>query len=61
MGSLGRCELINEIVRLCYADGLQPDEKKLREKLIFSPVPDLERILDAFYRFGAREVLCAVE
>ena len=55
--AISKSELINEIVDLCWKEGLYPDEKKLRKRLMAAPTADIERLLDAFYRFGVRNIL----
>lgn len=55
--AISKSELINEIVDLCWKEGFCPDEKKLRKRLMAAPTADIERLLDAFYRFGVRNIL----
>lgn len=55
--SMSSLDMMNEIIRLCYAEGLHPDEDKLRKRLGRASTLEIERLLDAFYRFGVRTIL----
>ena len=53
-----RIELYNEIFRLCEQEGLKPNKQRMQRKMNDYNIEDIERILDAFERFGISAILC---
>lgn len=54
---MNRNEMAKEISKLCKADGIHVDEEKLAELLNRFPETEVERMLEAFYRFGPKDVI----
>lgn len=52
-----RVELYNEIFRLCKKEGLKLNKQRMRSKMNGYNIEDVERILDAFERFGVSAIL----
>lgn len=51
-----RNKLLSELVRLAEEDGLEPNYAKLRQATLKYSTEDIERVVDAFERFGAKNV-----
>ena len=52
-----REELAKEFCELCREDGLQPDEAKINKTFERYSIEQIERLLEACYRFGAATVI----
>lgn len=50
-------EYVKEILRLCAEEGLEANEKKIRETMAKYSNEEIERMLGAFYRFGVKDIL----
>ena len=51
-----RILLVDRLVSLAKADGLDVDEPELRKRASRYSPEDLERVVDAFERFGAKNI-----
>lgn len=51
---------IEEILRLCREEGLEADRKKISNSLANYTNEEIERMLDAFYRFGVKDILSSL-
>ena len=51
-----RSQLVDRLVQLAKEDGLEPNSKKMYEKTAKYPIEELERVVDAFERFGAKNI-----
>ena len=52
-----RILLVDRLVSLAKADDLDVDEPELRKRASRYSPEDLERVVDAFERFGAKNIL----
>lgn len=48
--------IIHEIQK-AYPEIPKENIERIRQRLIITPMGDLERLLDAFYRFGCKDVI----
>ena len=49
-------QLIDQLVALAKADSLEVNEPELRKRASRYSLEDLERVVDAFERFGAKNI-----
>lgn len=59
MNSPYRVQLVDQLVTLAKADGLEVNEHELRKRASRYSPEDLERVVDAFERFGAKNIFKA--